>query len=594
MSISLQQARRMDAPKDAKLSSLKALPKYLAPYKLHISGALIALLVTSFSVLGMGKGLGYLIDRGFGNGGNPDLLNKALILLIIITVILAVGTFARFFLVTYIGECVVARMRNEIYKRIINLSPEFFETSKAGDILSRITNDTSLLQVVIGSSLSVALRNIIMMLGGMGLLIHSSSKLSMVIALVVPLVIIPIIFLGRKLRSLSRQSQEKISDLASHAEETVNGIKTIQSYVREDLEINIFNRFVKLALDVAIKRTLMRSFLTAIVIMFVFGSIGFVLWIGGQDVVSGKMSAGELSAFIFYSVIVAGATGAISEVFGDLQRASGAMDRINNLLETPLLIASPVSSKKLPEDGKRTIVFENSIFYYPNHPEKLSLNNINLTIESGETIAIVGPSGAGKSTIFQLLLRFYDLSGGNINIDGVNIKELELSELRGLFGLVPQDPVIFSGTAFENIAIGKPGATMEDVTQAARSAAALEFIERLPQGFDSFLGEKGVRLSGGEKQRIAIARAFLKDPKILLLDEATSALDSHNETLVQEALEKLMQGRTTLVIAHRLSTVQDLKRIIVLENGEIVEEGSHKQLIKNKNLYAKLAKTTFE
>ncbi len=592
--MTLQQARRTEVPKGVKLNNLKMLPVYLAPYKLHIIGALLALFVTSFSVLGLGKGLGYLIDKGFGEGGNPALLNGALILLIGMTIVLAIGTFARFFLVTYIGECVVAKMRQQIYQRIINLSPEFFETARAGDILSRITNDTSLLQVVVGSSLSIALRNTILLFGGMGLLIHTSPKLSLVVAAVVPLVVMPIILLGRKLRRLSRDSQEKIASLAAHAEESITGIKTIQAYVREDLEISIFSRLVNSALDVAVERIRLRSLLTAIVIMCVFGSIGFVLWIGGHDVVSGNMSAGALSSFIFYSVIVASATGSISEVFGDLQRASGAMERIMEILHTNSAVASPALPIKLPNKSRSDISLRNVIFHYPNHPEKPSLNNINIDIKSGETVAIVGPSGAGKSTLFQLLFRFYDVSGGEITIEGINIKNLALPDLRSLFSLVPQDPVIFSGTAYDNIAIGNPDASRDEVIRAARLAAALEFIERLPQGFESFLGEKGVRLSGGEKQRIAIARAFLKDPKILLLDEATSALDSHNESLVQESLKKLMLGRTTLIIAHRFSTVQEADRIIVLENGEIAEEGTHTGLLNNNGLYAKLAKAGFK
>jgi len=592
--MTLQQARRMEAPKGVKLGNLKALFQYIAPYKLHLLGAIFALLVTSFSVLGLGKGLGYLIDKGLGQGGNPGVLNTALFILIAITIMLAIGTFARFFLVTYVGERVVEKMRNQIYERIISLSPEYFETSKSGDILSRITNDTSLLQVVVGSSLSVALRNTVMLIGGMALLIHTSSKLSLIVAFVVPLVLAPIIILGRRLRKLSRATQEKIGTLSAHAEETITGIKTIQAYVRETLEVSNFHKLTKDACDVSVERIRLRSFLTAIVIMFVFGSIGFVLWVGGHDVVSGKMSAGALSSFIFYSVVVAGATGAISEVFGDLQRASGAMERIMELLAIKSKIESPALPTPLPKDCIGEISFKDVTFSYPNHPEKPSLHNVNLNIKPGETLAVVGPSGAGKSTIFQLLFRFYDASLGEVMIDGINVKNLALTDLRGLFGLVPQDPAIFSGTAFENIAIGNPNATFDDVVQAAKSAAALEFIELLPQGFNSFLGEKGVRLSGGEKQRIAIARAFLKDPKILLLDEATSALDTNNEALVQGALKNLMKGRTTLIIAHRFSTVQEADRIIVLENGTIVEQGTNEQLMKNNGLYAKLANVGFE
>lgn len=572
-----------------KLSNFYLFKKYLKPYWLHIIAATIALAITASSVLALGKGLGYLIDKGFAAGGDPKLLNIALISLILIVIVLAFGTFTRFFLVSYVGEKAIAAIRTEIYNHIINLSAEFYETAKSGDILSRIISDTSLLQVIIGSSFSVALRNTIMLIGGTILLFHTSLKLSLIVAVVVPLVVLPIILLGRKLRRLSKATQEKIGEISAHAEETINGIKTIQAYSRQQLEVGIFSKITEQALNVAVRRIFLRAFLTALVILFVFGSIAFVLWIGGSDVVNGKMSAGQLSSFIFYSVLVASAFGAITEVFGDLQRASGAMERIKDILNTMSNVVEAKNPTQLPEKSKHEIIFKDVSFAYPGQVNNLSLKDFNFTISSGETIAIVGPSGAGKSTIFQLLLRFYDVTKGTISVDNIDIKSLQLIELRNLFAIVPQDTQIFSGSAYDNIAIGKEGATFEEVVAAAKNAAAYDFIIKLPNGFDTFLGEKGVRLSGGEKQRIAIARAFLRDPKFLLLDEATSALDNQNEALVQLALKRLMQNRGTIIIAHRLSTVSEADRIIVLENGKVVESGTHEELSKIKGSYHKMS-----
>lgn len=572
---------------------LKFLFGYLKPYKPYIIAAATALLITSAAVLALGKGIGYLVDKGLGEG-NPALLNTALLTLLSITALLAVGTYARFYFITYTGERVVADIRRDIYAHILRLSPEFFETTKSGDILSRMTTDTTLLQVVVGSSLSVALRNTLLLFGGAALLIHTSPKLTMIVSIVVPAVVMPIIILGKKLRKLSKESQEKVADISSHTEESINGIKTIQAFVREGLENNRFSVLVAESLDVATRRIKLRSALTGMVILFVFGAVGFVLWIGGNDVLSGTMSAGTLSSFIFYSIIVASATGALSEVIGDLQRAAGATERIHELLSTEPVVKDTVAPVALPDGLKGDIEFDNVTFTYPAQPEKAALKNFSLKIKHGENIALVGPSGAGKSTVFQLLLRFYDTLHGDIKIDGVNIRDLSISDLRHIFGVVPQDPVIFSETAYDNILFGKADATEEEVKQAAKSAAAINFIERLPQGFRSFLGEKGVRLSGGEKQRMAIARIFLKNPAILLLDEATSALDVENEKLVQKAFEKLMKNRTTIVIAHRLSTIQKADRIVVIDNGQICEVGSHKELMARKDFYARLVKMQFE
>ncbi len=584
---------RRSNQKTAEIAQLKPIWQYIKPYKWQLALAIISLFITSSSVLGIGKGLGYLVDKGLA-GKDPHLLNVALVILLAVTFLLALGSYARFYFITYVGENVVADIRRDLYKQILKLSAEFYESTKTGDILSRMTVDTSLIQMVVGSSLSIALRNTLMFLGGIGLLMHTSFKLTLIVCLFIPIVVFPIIFLGRKLRGLSREAQEKIGAISSHAEESINGIKTIQSFVREKLEQTYFARFVDDALKASLDRTKLRSMLTAIVIMVVFGSVGFVLWIGGQDVLAGKMSGGQLSSFIFYSVVVAGSLGAISEVVGDLQRAAGATERMLGFLQLQPSVQDPISPLSLPRNVGGNISFDKVTFNYPAQKERSAIKDFSLDIKSGETIALAGHSGAGKSTIFQLLLRFYDVSKGDIKIDGVSIQKLMLSDLRGLFGMVPQDPIIFSATAYENILFGNPDASESQVRDAAKAAAALEFIEKLPQGFNSFLGEKGVRLSGGEKQRIAIARTFLKDPKILLLDEATSALDMGNEKLVQEAFERLKKHRTTIIIAHRLSTIQNADRIIVLDNGHIAEIGTHKELLKKKGIYANLVKTGAE
>ena len=579
------------APK-GNIKSLRTLLPYLKPYRLQLLAVVIALTITSTSVLGFGKGLQFLVDEGFGNN-NPETLDKALLIMLTVTAVLAVATFARFFFITYTGEKVIADIRQDVYSHMIHLSAEFYETTKIGEILSRLTTDTTLLQEVVGSSLSIALRNILMFTGGLSLLIITSPKLAAFAAIVVPLVIIPIIFLGRKVRILSRASQDQVASISSQIEESLGAIQTVQAYTRETLEIRHFSERIHSTLQAAFKRIIMRSTLTAIVIFSVFAAIGFVLWVGGNDVMEGRMTAGELSSFVFYAIVVAGSLGALSEVVGSLQRAAGATERLFELLHTECNVQNPLHPKTLPTGIALNISFQDVTFFYPARPDHASLEHFNLTVNQGETIALVGPSGAGKSTVLKLLLRFYDPQSGTISINGLDIKQLNMQDLRDLFAIVSQDPIIFSGTALENIGYGNPDATKDEIMEAAKLANAFSFIQKLPDGFHTYLGEKGVKLSGGQKQRIAIARAILKNPHILLLDEATSALDTESETLVQEALEKLMNARTTLVIAHRLSTIQKADRIIVINDGHIEEEGSHRELVAKGGLYARLAKMQF-
>lgn len=572
-------------------SNLKPVFAYLKPYKKDVLFALLSLLVTSSAILAMGKGLGFLVDKGL-NGNNPQLLNKSLLIMLVVIVILAIATFARFYFITLTGEKVISDIRRDIYKKLLTLSPEFYEKTKIGDVLSRVTADCTLIQSVIGSSLSIALRNTIMLIGSFVLLLNTSLKLSSAILIVIPLVLSPIILIGRNLRKASRNYQEQVALISSNTEETLSGIKTIQSFVRESSEINKFNKQLINTLSSAKFRIFLRSILTTIVIILVFSSIGFVLWIGGHDVLKGKMSAGDLSSFIFYSVIMAGGAGALSEVMGELNRAAGAAERIFELLGTETKIVNNGNDDSVINN--RNITFKNVYFSYPSKPNILSIENLSLNINQGETTAIVGHSGAGKTTIINLLLRFYDIKSGDILIDQTPIKDIDLAKLRLFFGLVPQDPVIFSGNVYDNILIGNPDAGYEDVKQAAKNSSALEFIENLAEGFDSQIGEKGIRLSGGERQRIAIARMFLKNPDILLLDEATSALDVENELKVQQALDKLMQNRTTIVIAHRLSTVKKADKIVVMTKGKISEIGSHDELMKNSGSYAKLVQMQFK
>jgi len=573
------------------VNDLKPILHYLRPYRLQAIGALVALFITSSAVLAMGGGVRYLVDQGFGKN-DMHLLDQAFWMLLAVTVLLAVATYARFYLVSWVGEKMVADIRNDVYRRVVAMHIGFFEVTRTGELISRLTTDTTLLQTVIGSSVSIAARNILLLLGGFALLLFTSAKLTFYVLLMVPIVVLPIIILGRSVRGLGREAQSRVADVSAHAEESLNAIRTVQSLALEPYEKSRFAGHVNAALTAALARIRSRALLTALVIFLVFGAIATVLWAGGKDVINGSITGGQLSAFVFYSVIVAGAVGALSEVVADLQRAAGAAERIGELLQMVPEIASPVASQ-IPK-GEGHIAFNHVAFSYPTRRDKPAIHDFTLDVTPGKTVALVGPSGAGKTTIFQLLLRFYDPVSGQITFDGVDLRELSLEQLRGLIGIVPQDPVMFSGTARENIRLGKIDATDDEIVAAARAASALEFLERLPQRLDTHLGEKGVQLSGGQRQRIAIARAVIRNPRLLLLDEATSALDSENEYLIQQALANLMQGRTTFVIAHRLSTITKADQIVLMNDGHIEAIGTHQELLAKSPLYARLAELQFK
>ena len=584
---------RGDREKGKNLGQIRPLFRFVRPYRGVVAGALAALTVSAASVLAMGVGLRLLIDKGFG-GDNIQLLNDALIYLIAMVVLLAASTFSRFYLVSWLGERVVADIRRAIFARILRLSPAFFEINKTGELLSRITTDTTLLQTMIGSQASSALRNLLLLLGGIVMLFITSPRLTGLVFILVPVVVAPIIIMGKRVRRRSRLSQDRIADLGGQAEESLNAIQTVQAFGQEANVQAHFGEKVDSAFRTAISRVRARAFLTAFVILFVFTGIALVLWLGGHDVLDGRLSGGELSAFLFFAVVVAGSVGSLSEVYGDLQHAAGAAERLVELLRQDSDIAAPENPAALPEPPRGDVALEQVTFAYPSRPDEPALDAFTLNVAPGERVALVGPSGAGKTSVFNLLLRFYDPAHGQVRIDGIDLRHIRPEAVRTRFGLVPQDPVIFAADAWHNIRFGRPDADDRAVRAAARAAGAEAFLDALPEGFATFLGEKGMRLSGGQKQRLAIARAILRNPVILLLDEATSALDAESERAVQEALETLMVGRTTLVIAHRLATVQKADRIVVMEEGRVVAEGSHDALIAEGGLYARLAALQFD
>jgi ATP-binding cassette subfamily B protein len=580
------------------LATLAGLLPFLRPYRKQFIFAGIALLVAAAATLTIPASFKQMIDLGFGGAvGSKSIehVNLAFLALFGVASVLAVATAARFYTVSWLGERVTADIRSAVYSHVVTQSPQFFETTQTGEVLSRLTTDTTLIQTVVGTSISLALRNVLLFVGGLVMLFITSVKLSSIIIVLLAAVVLPIVFFGRRVRKLSRDSQDRIADASALAGEILNAMPTVQAFTHEKLEAARFTRTVQEAFSTAMRRIRSRSLLTMMAILLVFGAIVFVLWLGAHAVLQGKMSGGELGQFILYASIVAGALGALSEVMGEAQRAAGATERLLDLLNLKSDIQSPQQPQSLPTRAANgaTLSLSNIDFHYPSRPNQAAISHLSLDVRAGETVALVGSSGAGKTTLFQLLLRFYDPQHGMIRLDGIDITQLELNTLRNAIGIVPQDTVIFSDNAMENIRYGRFDASDDEVIAAAKMAAAHEFILRLPDGYQSFLGERGVRLSGGQRQRIAIARALLKNPPLLLLDEATSALDAESERLVQGALEVAMEGRTTLIIAHRLATVKRANRIIVLEHGKIVESGTHAELVRLSGVYANLAALQF-
>ncbi len=555
--------------------------------------ALLALLLTAAVSLSLGHGLKLVIDNGFA-AGSVENLRSAIFVMIALVSLLAIGTFCRFYLMSWLGERVSADIRKAVFDRLVVLHPAYFEENRSGEIMSRLTTDTTLLQSIVGSSFSMALRSSLTFIGGIAMLFFTNVQLTLYILIGVPMAILPMIFFGKKVRKFSKDSQDTIADVGTYAGEIIQNIKVVQSYSREEQEKAAFSDEVEKAFETAKKRVRQRSILIASVILMVFGGLSAMMWVGGNGVISGAITGGELAAFVFYAMMVGMSAATIAEVYGELQRAAGAAERVVDLMAVQSNILPPDNLEALNDNALKMIAFNDVSFSYPSRPDEFALKDINLTINKGEVVALVGPSGAGKTTLFELLERFYDPQQGNILFKDVNLKQLAPNKLRDEMALVPQNPILFSNDVWYNIRYGKSDAIDDEVIEAAKKAHAHDFVKTLPKGYESYLGEQGVRLSGGQKQRVALARAILKDPEVLLLDEATSALDAESEHHVQAALEELMKDRTTLIIAHRLSTVIHADKIVLLDKGEIIAMGTHQELLASSKLYQRLCELQFD
>ncbi len=586
------------APDDAStlpsagLSELSAFWPFIRPYRGRVILAAVILVTVSFILLSLGRGLAWLVDKGLGSG-DPAILDRAVMVALFLALFVGIGSYLRILLVNQVAERVMADIRAAIYGHVLYLPTGWFEAARTGDILSRLNADTAVVQTTLATTLSMAVRNVILLFGGLVLVVLASARMSLVVAVIVPIVVIPLIILARRLRASSRHAQEKLGGLSAEAEEGISAIRTVHAFAQEEQMQSRFGMTLQAALDAALARVRLRAILSGFVFFMMISGVTLILWVGGRDLLAGKISAGDLSAFVFYAFIVASSTGTLSELGGELQRAAGAADRIAQLLGQPLRRTDPVEPHRITADKGVKIRFENVDFAYPSRGDIPALKAVNFTADKGSKLAIVGPSGAGKSTLFHLLLGFYEPAAGQISLNDISLGQMRLADIRRHIAIVPQDPALFSASLAENIAFSRPNASREEIIAAAKQAEADSFIAELAQGYDTLVGEKGVRLSGGQRQRIAIARAILCNPDILLLDEATSALDSVSEKAIQEALSRLMVGRTSLVIAHRLSTIMDADMILLMDRGQIIATGTHDNLIKSSPLYQQLAAQQF-